>query len=792
MTSKEQRGTTLTGDAALTENATATIPVVAEIDMAIEGMTCASCVRHVERRLNKMPGVTAVVNLATERAHLTMTEDHTDEELAGQVKAAGYGGTVTRRRSPDDDASPGTPDDEAITDTSDPSVRRQADLKRRFIVAAVLAVPIALLSMVPALQFPGWQWVVAALTAPVALWAAWPFHRAAFNAARHGSSTMDTLVSLGVIAATLWSLWALIFGGAGEIGMRMEMTLWPRAAGHAAHPELYFETAAVVTTFLLLGRWLESRSRRAAGDALRALAEMRPAEATKLVRAGSGVSEVRVPIAQIGVGDEFRVTPGEKIATDGVVTDGRSAVDASLLTGESVPVEVGPGDAVTGATLNTSGALIVRATRIGDDTALAQIGHLVEEAQIGKSPVQRIADKISSVFVPAVLVISVITFITWLATGGAMQAAFTAAIAVLIIACPCALGLATPTALLAGTGRAAQRGILIRGPEVLEATRRIDTVLLDKTGTLTTGVMELAGVIPLAGETEETVLARAASAEAPSEHPIAKAIARGAATSNIDVPVATDFGSETGLGVTAVVEGTRVTIGRFTHLRAAGLTADDAARAALEGAEHDGGTAVAIGWDGEVRGILVVRDAPKSTSREAVDALKEIGVRPVLLTGDAEAPARAIAAQVGIDDVRAGVLPGEKRDVVARFQADGKQVAMVGDGVNDAAALAQAGVHGLGIAMGTGTDVAKEASDITIVSGDPRAVPEAIVISRATLRVIRQNLFWAFAYNVAAIPLAAFGLLNPMIAGVAMAFSSVLVVSNSLRLRHAGGFRATA
>nr|NLD40157.1 copper-translocating P-type ATPase [Actinomycetales bacterium] len=793
---------------------TATLPVLAEIDMQIEGMTCASCVNHVERRLNKIPGVTAVVNLATERAKVTLTEDHSDEELAGAVKAAGYGGSVTRRRSMDDDAPhPGGRDHAGHggtdqgghghaplsghshaghaggreADTSDPSTRRQADLKRRFIVSAILAAPVMVLSMVPALQFPGWQWLITVLSLPVVTWAAWPFHKAAFNAARHGSSTMDTLVSLGVISATLWSLWALLLGGAGEIGMRMEMSLWPRAAGEGGHPELYFEVAAVVVTFLLLGRWLESRSRRAAGNALRALAEMQPAEATKIVRAGEVTREIRVPLAEIRVGDQFRVEPGEKIATDGTVVGGRSAVDASLVTGESVPVEVAPGDPVTGATLNTSGSLIVRATRVGEDTTLAQIGHLVEEAQVGKAPVQRIADQISAVFVPIVLVISVVTFAVWLAAGGNLQQAFTAAIAVLIIACPCALGLATPTALLAGTGRAAQRGILIRGPEVLEATRRIDYVLLDKTGTLTTGVMSFDRVVPLPGESEDTVLTRAAAAEAPSEHPIAKAIVRGAQDAGFTIPQASEFASDTGLGVTATVDGTAVTIGRLRHLEQVGITVDDDARHALSLAETGGGTAVAVGWDGRVRGILVVRDAPKEGAASAVRQLKEIGVRPVLLTGDAAAPALAVAAAVGIEDVRAGVMPEEKRDVVAELQSGGHQVAMVGDGVNDAAALAQAGTHGLGIAMGTGTDVAKEASDITIVSGDPRAVPEAISISRSTLRVIKQNLFWAFAYNVAAIPLAALGLLNPMIAGVAMAFSSVLVVSNSLRLRHAGG-----
>lgn len=785
--------------------------------MAIEGMTCASCVAHVEKRLNRLPGVTAVVNLATERAHVTLTSEHSDEELAAAVKAAGYAGNVTRRRvsaeAPEghrpgehahDEHAPGEHDPGehdpgapvtalsghthagAGEDTSDPSQRRQADLKRRFTWAAVLTVPVVFLSMIPALQFPGWQWVVATLALPVATWAAWPFHRAAFNAGRHGSSTMDTLVSLGVISATAWSLWALLFGGAGEIGIRMEMSLWPRAAGTGHHPELYFEVAAVVITFLLLGRYLESRSRRAAGDALRALGELQPAAATKLVRSGTVVREIRVPVAQLNVGDTFKVAPGEKIATDGTVTAGRSAVDSSLLTGESVPVEVGPGDAVTGATLNTSGSLTVRATRVGDDTALARIGRLVEEAQLGKVPVQRLADQISAIFVPTVLAISLITLAAWLISGANLQMAFTAAIAVLIIACPCALGLATPTALLAGTGRAARRGILIRGPEVLEATRHIAVALLDKTGTLTTGIMTLTAVIPLAGATRQQVLTMAAAAESPSEHPIAKAIVRAAQAEDLALPDATDFTSDAGLGVSATVAGQRVTVGRLEHLASVSFLSDDAATA-LTQADSGGGTAVAVGWDGQIRGVLVVADTPKPGAEEAVAQLRDLGVKPVLLTGDGPGPAQAIARQVGITDVRAGVLPEQKRRVVVEWQETGVQVAMVGDGVNDAAALAQAGTHGLGIAMGTGTDVAKEASDITIVSGDPRAVPEAIRIARATLRVIRQNLFWAFGYNVAAIPLAAAGLLNPMIAGVAMAFSSVLVVTNSLRLRHAGG-----
>lgn len=796
------------------------------VDLSIEGMTCSSCVAHVEKRLNKLPGVTATVNLATEKARVELAEPHTDEQLEAQVAAAGYTGHVVRRKSVADahaaeapgggehpaqgeDAAHGShaPSGEHAAqgehasnalsghsheghehapdaDTSDPSERRAADLKRRFIVSAILAVPVMLLSMVPALQFPGWQWVVAALALPVATWGAWPFHTAAARAARHGSSTMDTLVSLGVIAATLWSLWALLFGGAGEIGARMEMSILPRDAGHGAHPEIYFESAAVIVTFLLLGRFLESRSRRSAGSALRALLAMGATEASRVV----GSREEKVPVSALVVGDVVRVRPGEKIPTDGTVIDGASAVDASLLTGESVPREVRQGSEVVGATINTSGVLTVRVTALGEDTALSKIGRLVEQAQISKAPVQRLADKISGVFVPAVLVIAVVTFTIWLAVSGNVQASFTAAIAVLIIACPCALGLATPTALLAGTGRAAQQGILIRGAEVLEATKAITTAVLDKTGTLTTGVMEVTRVIPvepsesaaaMPGTGKSNVVRYAAAAEAGSEHPIAQAIVREAAS--LRVPPAEDFVSTAGLGVEATVEGHRVVVGRLAHLVRDGL--DENGAGAL--ITPDMGTVVAVGWDGRVQGLIAVADAIKDGAAEAVAELRELGVTPLLLTGDATDVAETVAAQVGIERVRAEVLPAEKRDAVAELQESGEYVAMVGDGVNDAAALAQAGNRGLGIAMGSGTDVAKEAADITIVSSDVRAIPAAIRIARATLRTIRQNLFWAFAYNVLAIPLAAFGFLNPMIAGIAMAFSSVFVVGNSLRLRHA-------
>jgi Cu+-exporting ATPase len=659
------------------------------------------------------------------------------------------------------------------------------DLRRRLIVSAILTAPVVLLSMVPPLQFMGWQWLVAALTLPVVTWGAWPFHRAAFNSARHGSSTMDTLVSLGVTAASLWSLWALLLGGAGELGMRMEVSLLPRASEPGMHPELYFEVAAVVTTFLLAGRYAESRSRRRAGDALRSLLSLGAKDAARLTTAPDGTRhEVRVPISDLRVGDEFVVRPGEKIATDGRVVAGESAVDTSLLTGEPVPVEGVPGDDVTGATVNTSGVLTVRATRVGSQTALAQIGRMVTQAQTGKAPVQRLADRISAVFVPIVIVLALGTFATWLLLGNPLQAAFTAAVAVLIIACPCALGLATPTALLVGTGRAAQLGILIKGPEILESTRRIDTMVLDKTGTLTTGRMTVSEVLPLSGVRAVDITRLAGAAEAGSEHPIAQAIVASAREAG-PLPEATGFRTSAGLGVTATVEGRDVAVGRLAFLAERGLEtsgADDV----VANAAADGGTAVAVGWDGAVRGVIVVRDAPKADARDAVREIRALGIEPVLLTGDSEAAARHVAGEIGIERIHAGVLPGAKRDVVATLQEEGRVVAMVGDGVNDAAALAQAGARGLGIAMGTGTDVAIEASDITVLGGDVHRIPTAIRVSRQTLAIIKQNLFWAFFYNVAAIPLAALGLLNPMIAGAAMAASSVIVVSNSLRLRRAG------
>jgi Cu+-exporting ATPase len=817
---------------------------VATVDLAVEGMTCASCVARVEKRLNRVPGAVATVNLALESAHVEVSagEDGSTPDtdaLVAAVRAAGYDARVTGRRDlttpparhdhhaphHEHDQHAGhahhmagmDPREHALSghsmapghemdpdeDTSAPTDARGTDLRRRLRVATVLTVPVLLLSMVPAWQFRGWQWLVAALALPVATWAAYPFHRAAVRAARHGASTMDTLVSIGIVAATGWSLWALLLGGAGELGMTMSPTLWPAADMGGHMPELYFEVAAVVTTFLLAGRYAEHRSRRRAGDALRALLDLGAKDVALLVTGPDGRrTEQRVPVDRLRAGDEFAVRPGEKVATDGVVVSGTSAVDTSLLTGEPVPVDVGPGDDVTGATINTGGHLVVRATKVGDETRLAQIGRLVAAAQTGKAPVQRLADRISAVFVPVVLVLAVATLGAWLLSGSSAQAAFTAAVAVLIIACPCALGLATPTALLVGTGRGAQLGVLIKGPETLEQTRTVDTVVLDKTGTVTEGRMALVDVLVPAGADADEVLRYAGAVEALSEHPIARAVAEAAAAvapvtagaGGDGVAIGSDevheFRATAGLGVSGVVRAAhsgvalsrRVLVGRPTWLAGEGVRTDDELAARFAAAEADGATAVLAAWDGAARGVLVLRDPVKATSRQAVDELRALGLRPVLLTGDNAGAAQAVAREVGIaeSDVVAEVLPADKVDVVRRLQSEGHRVAMVGDGVNDAAALATAD---LGLAMGTGTDVAIEAADVTLVRGDLRSAAQAVRLSRSTLRVIKQNLFWAFAYNVAAIPLAALGLLNPMIAGAAMAFSSVLVVANSLRLR---------
>jgi P-type Cu+ transporter len=751
---------------------------VSDITLDIGGMTCASCATRIERKLNRMPGVEASVNYATEKATVRVSdgatvasgtaEPVTTEALIGTVEAAGYSAHL--------------PVPVTVASDTPPADDETAALRRRVLVSAALALPVVVLAMVPVWQFTNWQWLTLTLAAPVAVWGAWPFHRAAWTNARHGAATMDTLVSVGVLAALGWSLYALFFGAAGMPGMRMTFS-FVATPGDGAD-ELYLEVAAAVTVFILFGRYIEARAKKQSGAALRALLELGTKDAT-IVRDGV---EARVPVASLVPGDLFVVRPGEKIATDGLVVGGASAVDRSMLTGESVPVEVEPGARVVGATLNVGGSLTVEVTRVGADTELARLGRLVEEAQSGKAEVQRLADRVSAVFVPVVIALAVLTFLGWLVLGGAVDIAFTAAIATLIIACPCALGLATPTALLVGTGRGSQLGILIRGPQILESTRRVDTVVLDKTGTVTTGTMALRSVVAAPGENRSEVLRLAAAAERGSEHPIGKAIVAAAETELADLPAGhrvESFSSAQGQGVTATIDSHAVMVGRAEWMRREwSLDAPGTVAAAIASAESAGGTAVVVAWDGAIRGFAVVGDAVKPTSAEAIGRFRRLGLTPVLLTGDNEGAAASVATQVGIDDVRSGATPAGKLAVIRELQEQGRVVAMVGDGVNDAAALAAAD---LGIAMGAGTDAAIAASDLTVISGDLLAVADAIRLSRATLRTIKGNLFWAFAYNTAAIPLAMLGLLNPLVAGAAMAFSSVFVVTNSLRLRR---FRA--
>jgi P-type Cu+ transporter len=735
-----------------------------QVELPIAGMTCASCAIRIERTLNELDGVSSSVNYATERASVQFdAATVVPEQLVAAVAAAGY---------------------QAVLPSAEPAAGDEPDemarLRQRLLVSLALTVPVLAMAMIPPLQFDNWQWLSLTLAAPVIVWGAWPFHRAAWANLRHGTATMDTLVCVGVLAAFAWSLYALFIGDAGMRGMTMSFDLIPDRTG--GPDQIYLEVASAVTVFVLAGRYFEARAKRRAGAALTALLALGAKDVAVFDEHGV---ERRVPVEQLAVGDRFIVRPGEKVATDGVVEQGASAVDESWLTGESVPVEKGPDDEVAGGSLNVGGRLVVRATRIGSDTALAQVGRLVTDAQSGKSPAQRLADRVAGVFVPVVIGLAIATLGFWIGAGEAATFAFSAAVAVLIIACPCALGLATPTALLVGTGRGAQLGLLIKGPEILESTRTIDTVVLDKTGTVTTGRMSLIDVAAARGEDRARLLGLAGALEGASEHPIAQAIARAARAELGSLPAPEAFTNHRGLGVEGVIDGHGVQVGRTAFMAEWSVTIPEELETARLAAESQGRTAVVVAWDGAVRGLLVVADTVKATSAEAVAALKELELRPVLLTGDNDTTARAVAAEVGVDEVIAEVLPAEKAAVIARLQAEGRVVAMVGDGVNDAPALAQAD---LGLAIGTGTDVAIEASDLTLVSGDLRAAGDAIRLSGATLRTIKQNLGWAFAYNLAALPLAAAGLLNPLIAGAAMALSSASVVANALRLRR---FEAT-
>ncbi|MDT0426340.1 heavy metal translocating P-type ATPase [Streptomyces salyersiae] len=781
-----------------TTTADAPAAETSEAELTIGGMTCASCAARVEKKLNRMDGVTtATVNYATEKARVRFAAGTTLDDLVATVERTGYTAQPVPRAAPapppaapgprpDTSASrastpgeePGAAEDDRTT-AQDAADRGAADalaaLRQRLLASVALAVPVVLMAMVPVLQFDNWQWLSLTLAAPVVVWGGLPFHRATWTNLKHGAATMDTLVSVGTLAAFGWSVWALFLGDAGMAGMRHGF----EATVSRSDPSstIYLEVAAGVITFILLGRYLEARSKRRAGSALRALMHLGAKDVTVL-RDGR---EVRVPVGRLAIGDHFVVRPGEKIATDGTVVEGSSAVDASMLTGESVPVDTAPGDFVAGATLNVSGRLVVEATRVGADTQLARMAKLVEDAQSGKAAAQRLADRVSAVFVPVVLLIALGTLVTWLLVTDDVTASFTAAVAVLIIACPCALGLATPTALMVGTGRGAQLGILIKGPEVLETTRRADTVVLDKTGTITTGRMTLGAVHTAAGTTEADLLRLAGALEHASEHPIAQAVAAGAADRIAgELPAPGSFTNVPGLGVRGTVEGREVLAGRPKLLADAGIDLPPSLSDAMTDAASQGRTAIAVAWDGAARGVLEVADAVKDSSADAVAELRALGLRPILLTGDNQAVADAVARAVGIDEVYAEVMPEDKVDVVRRLQAEGRSVAMVGDGVNDAAALA---VADLGLSMGTGTDAAIEAGDLTLVRGDLKVAADAIRLSRRTLSTIRSNLFWAFGYNVAALPLAAFGLLSPMIAGAAMAFSSVFVVTNSLRLR---------